>query len=419
VAKPRVFISHSTTRDPETAKLREELSALLHGEFDVRVDKEDLEPGEMWRSRINSWLGGCHAAVALLSPTALKSSYVAYELSVLTFRKDVLVIPVFLSGVGDAEVRQSPLAPTVIQERQAIVEPPIEQDKEGLDRSQLAARIRDALVAKKATLVGVAPIDLQAERLAQRLRRLSDKMVAHYMDELDPGEESNRIWEGEGGDAYVTLAHMLMSAGIEGAQHIFLDLIEDLDLETVQNVFERISTSWVDLRAAEYIKNVARGAPAGRVLAMNGVQKLIAELYVLRASGRSIDNNWKIVDSHGFMSDRAFDGLKADIELALGVELNVAPEALPAKLKSLDRKGQPVFVRLPAAGVNGEVLKDLRGAFPTVTFFFMAGRDLDHRRSLTTVNVNFIIPELEDNFEESFCELYEDVRCDLYPEAQP
>src|ERR1051325_1167621 len=115
----RVFISHSATGETETERLRDELSAALRKEFDVRLDKDNLEPGEMWRSKINSWLGGCHAAVVLLTRNALASAFVAYEVSVLTYRRDVIVIPVFLDDVDDAAVRASRLSPTVIQERQS------------------------------------------------------------------------------------------------------------------------------------------------------------------------------------------------------------------------------------------------------------------------------------------------------------
>ena len=99
MVKPRVFISHSAREDAEALELLDALSAALEEEFAVRVDKDHLKLGDNWRNTLNTWIGGCDAAIVLLSSKALKSAFVAYEASILTFRPNLTVIPVFLSGV--------------------------------------------------------------------------------------------------------------------------------------------------------------------------------------------------------------------------------------------------------------------------------------------------------------------------------
>lgn len=426
----RVFISHSATGEPETERLRDELSAALREEFDVRLDRDNLEPGEMWRSKINSWLGGCHAAVVLLTRKALASAFVAYEVSVLTYRRDVIVIPVFLDDVDDAAVRASRLSPTVIQERQSIVESRSidtsgwgalgEEEIARYKRSKLVGLIKDALLAKKGKMGGSTPIDKQVERVVANLasatstRGLTPKMLNDYMEKLDPDHDS---WE-QDDDLNYKLAHKLMSAGVAVITPLLGDMIDDFGLMTVLDIFERVATSWVDPRAAEHIKDTAlANEVARRVLATNGEKTLIAKLYVQRASGRSFSNNWNVAESAGVFSEQVFDTLKANVESALMAQLGNLPttEALKKELKSIEKlRREPVFVTLPAEGVNITVMNELRKAFPTVTFFFLAGRKQVNRDSLSLVNVEFIIPELEEDFEEDFCDVYDYIKEDFH-----
>ena len=82
----KVFISHSA-KEEATKRLLDRLYAKLEQDGQaVRLDREDLVLGDNWRSVLNFWIGGCNAAVVLLSPAALESSFVNYEVSILTYR---------------------------------------------------------------------------------------------------------------------------------------------------------------------------------------------------------------------------------------------------------------------------------------------------------------------------------------------
>jgi hypothetical protein len=239
-------------------------------------------------------------------------------------------------------------------------------------------------------------------------------MLNDYMEKLDPDHDS---WEQDVELTY-KLAHKLMSAGVEVVTPLLGDMIDDFGLKTVLDIFERVATSWVDPRAAEHIKDTAlANEVARRVLATNGEKTLIAKLYVQRASGRSFSNNWNVAESAGVLSEQVFDILKANVESALMAQLGNLPttEALKKELKSIEKlRREPVFVTLPAEGVNSEVMTELRTAFPTVTFFFLAGRKQVNRDSLSLVNVEFIIPELEEDFEEDFCDVYDYIKEDFH-----
>ena len=431
MAKPRVFISHSGTGDPETLALISDLSAALREDgFSVRVDKEHLKLGESWRSTINTWLGGCHAAVVLLTSKALESAYVTYEVSVLTFRPDALVIPVFLNGVGDAEVRAKGLSATNIQEAHGIVA----QNRGDEDRTPLVERIKQGLQPLKADGGKLTPIDRQARHLANILNKLDEGLLEQYLNDLDPERDA---WEQEG-KPHHSLAIKLLSRGIEGDREelsdLLIEMMGDLGKKAVQDIFELMATSWVDLQAVKCVTEAARGERASRAIAMNGEAPTLAALYVLRASGRA-SKGWDLAHSLGIIEEPAADAapeqgaeddgkkrlvaaLTRNIKGALAEHFKVvAPDTVEAALRDLSDNGQPVFVALPAAGVDGEVLAGLRAALPTVTFFFLAGRDESQQATLSSANVSYIVPPLDDGFEKEFCAAY-DARVRLFRRQQ-
>jgi hypothetical protein len=125
-AMARIFISHSSFDPPSSARdgiastpeadaaeehaalaldVRDKLAtALRAAKHAVLLDKQGLGLGDRWRSVLNLWIGGCDAAVVILSQKALGSTYVAYEASILSHRHSApgssfQLIPVFIPPV--------------------------------------------------------------------------------------------------------------------------------------------------------------------------------------------------------------------------------------------------------------------------------------------------------------------------------
>lgn len=112
----RVFVSHSARTDPDARQLLDELRAGLeavkdednHQRFAVLIDKDDLDPGMLWRQTLNTWIGSCDVAIVLLTQTALTSDYVQYETTVLRYREvsvpehKCTVMPVLIHPVTTA-----------------------------------------------------------------------------------------------------------------------------------------------------------------------------------------------------------------------------------------------------------------------------------------------------------------------------
>src|SRR5687767_13081718 len=94
--KPRVFVSHSTAPEPTNederqadATLRSLAAALESAGYLVQLDRQGLKGGMAWRSVINGWIQTCEAAVLVISDRAMTSDFVAYEASVLGYRRQV------------------------------------------------------------------------------------------------------------------------------------------------------------------------------------------------------------------------------------------------------------------------------------------------------------------------------------------
>jgi hypothetical protein len=398
--KPRVFISHSTTKDPEAAAVRDALSAALREKFAVRVDKEHLKLGEGWRHTLNTWIGGCDAAVVLLSKDALESQFVAYEASILTFRHNMHglpVVPVYF-GVGDAEVRASQkLKPTNIAEIQSSVS--------GTDTALMAEQV----VAHLAKVTGrdETPIDPQVRHLEELLKPVGESLIIHdYLPMLgyisDPWERDD--------NPHRLLAVEMMSAGINGSRDVLRHMRETLTREKkFDRVFELVATSWVDVQAANRIHEVATSRQAQRALALDGENDLITEFYVRRASG--VPDGWKLVRDFRFDGENPLEELKGKVEKKLRKAFEIdESDDLEDELNFSDRMGEPVVVALATRGLGAAELAGLRDAFKTVTFVFLAGETALDPEVLKGCEVEFIAPSPDQGLQKDFCSLYSDLK---------
>lgn len=400
MVKPRVFISHSARGDAEALALIDELKKALDDDFSLRIDFEHLKLGVNWRNTLNTWIGGCDAAIILLSKKALASKFVAYETNVLTFRPKLTVIPILIGGVDypDIEGKDSPLSPSGISRTQGI--------RSTGDTAWLVAEVKKRL---KEVTRGKTPVDRQARRLEELLRPVGESLIVDdYLPMLDYDSDP---WEPDA-NPRLLLALQMMSAGIQGSREVLRNIRHTLRREgTLGEVFELIATSWVDFRSAKFIKEVATGDPSGRFLATDAEGHLIAEIYVRRASELPAEDSWNVAESNGLLKGRPLEELKEAVEVALRAKLNVkAGESVEQELALLDRQSEPVFVSLPANGIGAEELTGLRAAFPTLTFFFRAGSDPLSRAALSKGNVVFIVPPLDEGFEKTFCNLYTEQR---------
>ena len=279
----RVFISHSG-KDGEPEPF---LDALLDAlkDFPTVVDRHDLELGSGWRARINAWLGGCDAAIVLLSKPALASSYVAYEASILTYRDTVddafVLIPVFLDGIDYQCVQRSILGPSQIHEVMGL-----------LQQDGAIAAILERLEAAGSA---VTPLDNVTQLIVDRVQQVPEHYLESVIREL--GEELEP-WK-PGAELRRHAAQALLAAGPVRSMRQ-LDPFRDLVGRDLADLVELLGCSWVDYRAS---RELPVAAETRRPVAVGADHPDVVKMYVVRAGvdkqKRRPGAAWTFVEADG------------------------------------------------------------------------------------------------------------------------
>jgi len=403
--RKRVFISHSA-KEPAAQEVQ---TALVEGlkacpAIIPLMDKTDLEPGDMWRSRINLWVGGCDAAVILLSGKALLSDWVFYEAALLSYRRErdpgFLVVPVYVDV--DAEVvKASRLHPTEITKIQAV-------HTAGRPVPDVVADIVKAL--EKAVCCGDSPVERRAKRLAGLLAGFQEdqlRTAADFIDyDLNPWLPAQ--------NARLLLAVQLQCVGMKAAVPALLNLQDNLPPSVaeqgredwLQKVVDLVASSWVDHRNIERIPPIAKGQVPPFAVSLNAASPITAQMYVLRSCTEE-PKPWKLISCSGIVGqdriEETIAELSRQITEVVRTELKCRPEDVVEKLKKRNwALPRPLFVSLPGAGISDEILAALRKAFPHVVFFLLMGEAAAGGPLLTDAMLEILFPQLIPDDEERF-----------------
>lgn len=422
-AKARVFISHSA-KEQQAQDVQDALVAALQvperaGRFGLLLDKVTLEPGDMWRSRINLWVGLCHAAVILLSKAALESSnYVPYEVSILSYRaamKDsLLLIPVLLEDVSEEDLKKGRLSPAQLAEFQAV------QGK-GKTPEEIAAEVVGRL-EREVLVWGETPVERRARRLAGELEILDLSHLqeaAGFLDcEIDEwipnAEEKLRL----------RLTVQLLSVGMNGAIDAILSLKDNLPpawtrpqkVEWMQRVIQHVASSWVDARSVERLPRIAKGEASVAAVGLHACNPVSMTMYVHCARCQDqFPGTWYETSCDGVVGEDRIEQVVARLAeklvRVLDRLLDCRPEEVRQELVRMNSKRrQAVVVALPGEGMSDEILQGLRRELPHVTFFLLLGDLNATGPRLSEEMVEILFPELIAEDETRFLQDYEDFR---------
>lgn len=403
--KPRVFISHSAIDDPPASALLPELQRALEPDYAVLVDR-DLKPGSGWRQSLNTWMGACDASVVLLTEKALRSEFVAYEVSILTYRakyvpdKKCKVIPVFMHPVDARRVQAAMgFGPGQISETEAI---------KGAHANGTPKTQEEIIAEVAGNLAGIMCADTPLDEQEIFLENLFSS-PGFPPPKVEQALKSLGVrLDGWNVNPFRSLALALLSRGLDDTASRVIDQMRGYvrNPEDLRLLFDLVALSWIDLRSVRCLAGIATGSQKSRVVALNASSDLIARKYVHRAGNRPPNDPWPVAPVTA--TDLQLDVLKREIEAALRNAIKLDESADVHKyLQRLETKlKKPVFVALPAAaGVSG-LLENLRSSFETVTFFLLAGEDEPALRVLQEKEVELLEPRLPNGFESSFIETY-------------
>lgn len=410
--KARIFISHSA-KETQAREVQEALTAALQEKaraerFALLLDKVTLEAGDMWRSRINLWVGGCDAAVILLSKAALESSYVAYEVSILSYRQamkdSLLLIPVLLEEVAPEDLAKGRLSPAQLAEIHAV-------------QGKTTEEIVQEVLARLETVVpgGETPLERRARHLAELLDdfdkddlvEAGKKAALDLLDTWMPfAEEKLRL----------RLAAQLLSVGMIGAAPAVLHLRgkirkKDDQVIWVNRVLRLVASAWVDPRSFDRLPRIAKGEEKIAAVGLNASHELTAEMYLVSASCGDPEDTWRWAPCNDVVAadslPQVIRKLGDSVERTIASLLKCEPDEVAAELELLNSiLPQPVIVFLRADGMNDEILTALRDRFKHVTFFLLLGKGAAAGPRLSAEMFEILFPELAPDDESHFLDKY-------------
>lgn len=397
----RIFISHSAKSEVAKALLQELKQSLCNAGHQVLLDQDGLKLGDNWRATLNLWIGGCDAAVVLLSEHALESSFVAYETSILMYRNRIdpgfKLFPIFIESVNYKAVENSLLSPSRIHDIQSLTNEILP--------NRIIQRIRSDLsqIVQRKT-----PIEKPLLQLCDLLSQVPEYMLEEQAAELGidlggwiPPTDLKRI-----------LAAKLLGAGLERSKGTLRALrcyLPEPRPQSLEEMIDLIGSSWVDYRSALRIPEVAKEKK--RSLCINGEKPLTARLYVIRACKYRPRDCWRIAPVDGVVGEEVIANLREAIEQSLCQVLKANDiNELQEVLSDYADNQEPIFVALPSGGVNRYLIKELKEKFPTVTFFLLTGPNVPDQRLLDDAEIEFLRPQLEPDSERYYCTQYEQHR---------
>jgi hypothetical protein len=342
----------------------------------------------------------------LLTDKALQSEYVAYEVTVLTYREKNLpahkctVIPVFIDPVNDDAVRKARgFRASLIAEYQGI---------NAKARHEIVQKVQTAL---NGLAILPSPIEEQEIFVENLLRKLvPQSKVTQSLDTL------NVDLGGWNVDPFRSLALALLSRGLDDVtSDIILGIRSYIkDRETLETLFEIVATSWIDVRSTQCLEHIARNSLEPRLVALNATSDFIARKYVERAGNRPPGDSWNVAPVTAVFSETAVESLHQEIERSLRNEIRLAPgDNLTDYLQWSEKKKLPIFVALPAPGITTGILGQLRASFPTVTFLLLAGVERPVLNAIEQQNIQVLEPRLHPDFEPVFMKTYKAERLGL------
>ena len=402
----RIFISHSTSNDDaDGCKRLDDVEAALTGPehapsgHEVLVDRKRLIAGTPWRPQLHEWMATCHAALVLLTPKALESSWVLTEATVLAHRAALddqfLLFPALLDGLTRDQVKGSRFSPLYLDAIQRI-RATAPGEIAGVVLGELA-KFGTPPATRHDSLVDAIAKQLMTTAKNNGLERICQKLTGTLV-----------LWdtpENRARGAARVVAEAI-ATGILGEYGSLRDLMHELLIAGLQPAEARLILNlagprWVDPEAAAPLAEVAaRNAGGqrdeqGRIMswstAINGkfLPNFTAPHYLRRAYLPDVPI-LLVID--GGESDLRQDELIS----RLRNEVRKEPELAGASDEDVDDflsdPGAPYFVLLPPPFPDADLLETLQTRYPKLTFIGQDSASRIAERSFTGRVVPLVPP---------------------------
>jgi hypothetical protein len=376
-AKPLIFVSHAGKDSCAAGSVGGAcIEALERRGFEVWLDKDRLEPAMEWRAELFLHLAQCDGAVILMSEDALKSDYVRYEASILTWRHWLTrktaptIVAVMLSDIGASKLEANGFGPCRIRDLQNVEPKPA-----GHDAPKDYAR---AVVKAFDGLRPTFPSDglaWWAGEVAHRLSGASDEGLRRAALTLELGsyggtEQTHRR----------NVAYSLLIGDLKRAHDALQWIAPGVKDEDWQRVVGYVSPIWVNVHAAHTVAEAAMRPEERPVLVIRHADKQReGEDYLRRASCHS--PVLRVINAVGALGEHAVEDAFAAYESAIATRLHLDEiGTLEDQLDFMTRQPSAYCVPVCREGLDDdelrELLERLTARFPYLVFVLLPGPDV-------------------------------------------
>ncbi len=388
---PFIFVSHSSLDDKLTHDVCDALTSGGSPDgYRVLVDWEGLKGGMNWPLYLIEWMVRCHAAVILLTQTAIPRPWVLKEATILTARRALdpnfrLFVVRFPDTTDLLETHgYGPLSLDTIQQLAYT------------DAATVAAAIRDELGRVSR---GVTPFEELVSRLQDVLANVGAHALEGVAKKLNVVPARLTIAQTDRDRWIETIARHL-ACGHLGAFAGVRDLIDEFtsgDAEDVRKILRYVSPYWIDPEAASRLPRLLRSAPR-RAGVLNGadVVDYTAPLYVRRAHQPSLQ--FDLIPVGGGSHDQYVDHVTSEIcDFMRARRRSSGAKTNDQVVADLQKQRPEWYAVLPPPLPDDEALSQLLDKFPTITFLLWSGATLDVDPRLS--RVEWLTPPVDVNRE--------------------
>lgn len=406
---PVIFISQSAKSDADT-KYLEAITDGLRPQFEVWLDRLNLQGGDDWNNKIGNHLHYCEGAVLLVSKQSLQSPYVQHELSnlIVRWRRErdprtreprFPLVPVLLSADVLDDLDQHFFGAIRVNDIQCIAPRPAPEAVQEL--LQIFGRLpqrNDSLFAdlEEEIRSNLENVSVLALKRGARSSELVDPAA------IPPGEDP----------AQRMLARALVTSTLIQLYNFFRGVSSAIGREKRANIIDLLLPSWISYEAARSLNS-----PKAWLL-NSKFPEFTPRLYLQRAGQTVGELAGRIAMVKGVeLGTLASEKLLADIcdaiALALQVEAPSDPRDSDAELfqairEAVSTVGERLIVVVPLAPTDLPLLvpfankEQFKGVFEGVTFVALCSPlDEDVRHAARSSGVELLEPALESSQEEA------------------
>lgn len=210
-------------------------------------------------------------------------------------------------------------------------------------------------------------------------------------------------------DPCLVLATKMLNLGLYESVKILDCFCDYLNSKDVEQIFDLLAPSWVDLRAANSVSECALHKEHKTVVVLNSSDYFSADMYVRRASKRP-RKTWCIHQISGKFGVNPVADIVTEIETVLTKELvsdefdiseSEKRQKLKGVLKKRNKDRKPVFIVLHCKEKENiaQLLPELQSVLPFVTFFLLVGQNFHENKELEGLRFKFLKPRLDPKAE--------------------